>query len=1078
MTQEDTTPASFQALHQASKIAQSTVSIPEAIPLKQYIDILIFAPMLEELNVIYEFFPPREEGDLTVLGGPLIYELKPPVDGLRVAATSSVDWGVEHAQQCVMSALQAYDFGLVCCIGIAGALSDDLRLGDVCYSHSIIQVTSRSKAKDKGRGYEISFDTSASKTPHSIVQPISFFRSHPALRPQLADWERRAEARFPKNLPDNLAEQIGYLKGDPVRPMPRIFGGDLVSSIVSASKAMNEEIRELGRKVLAIETESGGVFQAAQQRQNEVPAVTIRGISDFADKSKNKLESATKDEIRGYAARNAADLLYCQLSNKFFLEELSKRRPNSAPLLFPDSDPEAETEQDQIASAVEAAAEEIDANLRELSPEYRAAPKGYVLPVPRLVPSRPVAMAQSDGEIERYDADELLGQRLPLLVNVPRSYPDEGLPWVLADHFLRTDTREKKVIPFVLEYEDIRPPRRSIINALKATEGWEALRKSEAVERVIIIAGFDTNGPAKLKYFSKCLKEMKDVTIIILCRHDLPVELVSMPFEYDQFDISDISFHSIANFVQKNFRKSTQEAEAIAWRLYKIFDAFGLLAHPTYFAEIPETSLISLLEANKRSEFLQLAVDGFLMYMVAEDRGRVKLARSTRKKFLALLSKEQNIEKRALTYKDALDFTAEFIRSNDFDVDSKLFLESFINHGVLRRERNNLDFTLPFVEHYVLAEILVNEPETAKKYFDFDADEFDMATFDIYSELAPKSIFVEVVNSRLEQHINGIEKVKPNDVFLLSSGGRGIFQEKDRQQSFRVELERQVESLQSAEDRKIEKSKMLDQMRDMGAHFRTLKQREEAKLGERERRVSLKSQIPAELSEETQLAYASGRDWSVAVVLLGKASENLSGDQKRRLSKNIIKLMRLASDAETRHRATLDLAAEREKFLSSEEFESFILKVEDPEKRSNIKSLLNKFLQAAETVFVANPLFSALQFLSEEARDKVLGLSISKVDQEEHIDVLLNSVWLTEMDSERGISELKDALRSVPAAPLLRSILALHMLERVYWVHWKPEDRARLLDACEEVIRPIGQLSDKGRLRRMIESTSGESGIQ
>lgn len=64
-------------------------------------------------------------------------------------------------------------------------------------------------------------------------------------------------------------------------------------------------IREHDRKVAALEMESAGVHDAATVRTPAPRAVAIRGISDYADTRKEKIEDAAKGKFRDLSARNA-----------------------------------------------------------------------------------------------------------------------------------------------------------------------------------------------------------------------------------------------------------------------------------------------------------------------------------------------------------------------------------------------------------------------------------------------------------------------------------------------------------------------------------------------------------------------------------------------------------------------------------------------------------------------------------------------------------------------------------------------------------------------------------------------------
>ena len=106
----------------------------------------------------------------------------------------------------------------------------------------------------------------------------------------------------------------------------------------------------------------------------------------------------------------------------------------------------------------------------------------------------------------------------------------------------------------------------------------------------------------------------------------------------DIFELSPISFAAITHFIQKYFSMNNNEAEVIALRLKRMFEQFDLTAHPTYFAGIMKDTLAALLQANRRAELVQLAVDGFLTFVVADNKADVTLSRTTRACFLRSLA--------------------------------------------------------------------------------------------------------------------------------------------------------------------------------------------------------------------------------------------------------------------------------------------------------------------------------------------------------------------------------------------------------------------------------------------------------
>jgi hypothetical protein len=123
-----------------------------------------------------------------------------------------------------------------------------------------------------------------------------------------------------------------------------------------------------------------------------------------------------------------------------------------------------------------------------------------------------------------------------------------------------------------------------------------------------------------------------------------------------------------------------------------------------------------------------------------------------------------------------------------------------------------------------------------------------------------------------------------------------------------------------------------------------------------------------------------------------------------------------------------------------------------------------------ELFFLVQPLASVASFLCEEARDPVLVESISNTDVPDGIEDLILNLWLTDIHVQRGKKRLKTAIKNLPKLPLLRHTIAGHLLTRVYWRHWKKQDRLDLLDAASESLKGVGGQQDKSQLKRLIEN--------
>ncbi len=60
------------------------------------------------------------------------------------------------------------------------------------------------------------------------------------------------------------------------------------------------------------------------------------------------------------------------------------------------------------------------------------------------------------------DVRDALKIRRRLYINVPRTFPDNSLPWVIARDLLTLELDGKQVIPIVVDGSVIGPPRRTV----------------------------------------------------------------------------------------------------------------------------------------------------------------------------------------------------------------------------------------------------------------------------------------------------------------------------------------------------------------------------------------------------------------------------------------------------------------------------------------------------------------------------------------------------------------------------------------------------------------------------------------
>jgi nucleoside phosphorylase len=283
---------------------------------REKIDILVHIPLEVEYMEFRELFAIKEEiqDDLNVIAW-----VNAP-SHFKVAVIVQEKMGRSSAAHACQKALQRFEPKLYVCLGIAGGLSKDLKLGDVCYTGSLIDVYDNSKVTDvAGGGVDIALSPEFYASDRRITAAVGFARTLQSLSDLHNFWKEDQQQFAEVTMPDEVIGREDKLEHIGA---PKCLNGDIVCGAVSESDKYRERLRGVTRNILAIETESGPVFQMCAEAG--IQAITIRGISDYANASKGKLEGDTKESVRRVAARNAVSFFHMQLQSDVFIEAFRK----------------------------------------------------------------------------------------------------------------------------------------------------------------------------------------------------------------------------------------------------------------------------------------------------------------------------------------------------------------------------------------------------------------------------------------------------------------------------------------------------------------------------------------------------------------------------------------------------------------------------------------------------------------------------------------------------------------------------------------------------------------------------------
>lgn len=282
--------------------------------MRDRVDILLYVALSEEVDYVLELlgpgFKPEEFEDVALTG--FFGSLPSPTlnRDFSIAVVPAGKMGNTHAASVVSLLIDKLKPSDIVVIGIAGSLSNDMEPGDVFIPDKINDYLANSATQ--GEAGQWTFATSGVdfQTSARLLNRFQVFaHTH---RDQYQDWQNDTR-RLREALVPVSTEEALEAAGLKTRGVCKLFAGDdrkLASGpAVGKGKAFVDWIlREVDRKVAAMEMESAGAYAAALVRDPAPRAVAIRGISDYADSRKEKIEATANGQFRALSAKNAVAL--------------------------------------------------------------------------------------------------------------------------------------------------------------------------------------------------------------------------------------------------------------------------------------------------------------------------------------------------------------------------------------------------------------------------------------------------------------------------------------------------------------------------------------------------------------------------------------------------------------------------------------------------------------------------------------------------------------------------------------------------------------------------------------------------
>lgn len=1023
-------------------------------------NILIVVALPEEYRLLLERMPPsRDFSD----DQHVISEHESGVGGYRIFSILSREMGDAAAMDATLTAIEYLQPTLIVCVGIAGSLSSDLKIGDVAVSNEVIDISQNIKISERKvirKARSSSRKKKGPTKPERIEQVIvlspkvmqvepllsasfRFVQTHPTLSEGHRAWVEEAAER--RNVMASEFTDAGLAEELAIEPGVEI--GPIISGPVVASPAFKRTLKNLDRKVVAVETESAGIFRAAARFG--IQAVTIRGISDHADLDKNALERTTKKIARNLASINAIEYLKLQLNNPKFMSLAERGRVDRVR-----SESDGQKTPEAVLSKIEG---DLHAYLNAMSPEYKHCPGDAILPIPRVSPEFDDENLERGQERRPFDILSALQSYRQIYIKIPKSFPSQTLAWSVAQSLLKGGIDGKQILPLVLDGAEIAPPSKGLAHATGIDLKDQMLADNFASNIVINEPPFLSSG--KLGYLAKQLEGYNGCLVVISRAESPPEEIDRFKRDHNLKDFvsAPVPFSEIASYLETAFEMRPEEADSVASRLDDTFSKFRLHTHPAYFVGLQETALDALIKANQRGELIQLAVTGLLSFVVALDESAVKLSRTSREEFLSNLAFELRVEARVFSRSDLEELARKFGAVKNLEVQPTQFLDGFFKVGLLNDCDGGIAFSVPYLQAYLLAERLKGDPPAAERYFDPSKDDFDHFSFDLYVERGPGEAVVSSLVTYAKYALSGCTDEK--DVYLSKAVKPKALTNSRTLLSFAKQMSSAVEKMvASPASREIrqEKQKLIDARAAVRGEVKSRDDQESER----------KTGTNVEFDRLDRLSRAS----TLLATALGSGAERLTAEQKADISGLILTVYERFLHYWTLNRMSLDFQDMRADLLSDEAIDKLIDDLGLYNKdRAEIHETLSTFIDDQEIRLLSGPAGALFNRLAQYAGVRSLRPIFSDMKPKNAMEEILRDVWLMDVEHSDGKRELKKDLSAYKGSDLLRLVIANHLMYRIFWHHWQSESRSAFSDVATYALAPMNLITAEEHQERMLE---------
>lgn len=285
-------------------------SILKGVSMRESVDIALIVALEEEFSILQQHFGAIWQPELCARTNEHFYRFlytgRSKETSYTCVAALVGRMGQNEAASVMRRVVDLYSPQCIVNLGIAGALKDT-RLCDIVIAEVVDNYLDNAKATRSELSDGISFQL-AGEPFRPTREIVNLIKSMEFAHPQIyTDYLSRCSQYIRHSL---TADEIVELGNEDFLRMPiRKFVGHVASGpIVGADEAFARFLLGHDRNYLCLEMESGGILCEIESSCGHLKSLVIRGISDFVDIRKDRLEHRFRTRLRSAAMHNAIQM--------------------------------------------------------------------------------------------------------------------------------------------------------------------------------------------------------------------------------------------------------------------------------------------------------------------------------------------------------------------------------------------------------------------------------------------------------------------------------------------------------------------------------------------------------------------------------------------------------------------------------------------------------------------------------------------------------------------------------------------------------------------------------------------------